>query len=159
MDIEIVLAIANLALLFWIKRYLQKKIDRIHQRYVDLGADWSRACKGVCKELEKKLEAEHIKIKLAEKMADRAFSLASSANLACMHIQRTLAVRPQFATKKQMMSNELAQKQVQETITGQETKTEVDYSDIDWMYSALDEEERKIVDNAREIAYRRKLEA
>jgi hypothetical protein len=81
--------------------------------------------------------------RMAEKFSERAFSLASSANLACMAIQRTLQVRPQYVVKNQQIANEVAQKTVMEKVGGSK-----DYSGFDWIYPILSDEDRDLLDKA-----------
>lgn len=101
------------------------------------------------KNKENGLEAKAIvKASVATKTAERAFSLASSANIACMALQRTLSVRPTWVSKQQMLKNEVAQKEVEEVIGGK--KMTGDMSDFEWLYPVLNDEERQIVDNAIE---------
>lgn len=94
-----------------------------------------------------------IKAKIAEKLADRAFSLASSANLATMHLQRILQTRPKIFKKEELILNEIAQDKVMETVGGSPN-----YAGFDWLYPILSQEERDILDNAMEHAAKYKQE-
>lgn len=58
-----------------------------------------------------KLDQAQIKAAIAEKMADRAFSMASSANLGIVALQKAL-VAPRLITKPQLINNQLAKKGV-----------------------------------------------
>lgn len=94
-----------------------------------------------------------IKAKIAEKLADRAFSLASSANLAVMHLQRILQTRPKIFKKEELVLNEIAQQKVMETVGGSPN-----YAGFDWLYPILSQEERDVLDNAMEHAAKYKAE-
>lgn len=86
-----------------------------------------------------------IKAAISAKLAERSFSLASSANLAVMAMQRTLSVRPRHLPKPQQVADAVAQKTVMEQVGGSP-----DYSGFDWMYPILNEEERDLLDKALE---------
>ena len=70
--------------------------------------------------------------------------MASSANVAIMALQRTLAVRPAHVTKKQQLINEAAQKLVTTALGG--TK---DLDNFDWMSPAYNDEEKELIDQVR----------
>ena len=104
------------------------------------------------REVRGKLDKALVQVKMAERFSERAFSLASSANLACMALQRTLQVRP-YASKQQRLANEIAQKEVKEAIGGPQSGDSLpDYSGFDWLYPVLSDEERDIVDKAIELS-------
>lgn len=75
--------------------------------------------------------------KVATKVADRAFNLASAANLGVVALQKTLAT-PRLMTKQQSRLNQLAKKSVDELFI-----TEGAY---DWMRPALSDEDLEILD-------------
>lgn len=82
--------------------------------------------------------------KIAEKTADRAFSMASSANLGVVALQQALRV-PRLMTKQQGLQNKTAKSAVNELFGG-----ELDPAKFDWLYPALNEEERDVIDKARD---------
>jgi hypothetical protein len=151
-----VMLVVNLMVLYKMEKGWKKREDRYVAEQYKIWVQYIKAFRNIEKELYGKLDSFQVKVKLAEKLADRAFSLASSANLGLVALSRTLAVRPVYASKKQMVKNELAQKQTEEAIFGVKKPEEVDYSQVDWMYAALDDEEREIVDSARQLAEARK---
>jgi len=69
------------------------------------------------KETRGKLDKIHIECKIAEKMADRAFNMASSANLGVIALQKALAV-PRLLTKEQGQRNELAKQNIDALFSG-----------------------------------------
>lgn len=79
-----------------------------------------------------------IKAKVAEKLAERSFSLASSAVVTLGMIQRTLNVRPKTDKKTKL----------QDAAIWRELTSQYG-SEADFMFAALNDEERKIVMNAR----------
>lgn len=81
---------------------------------------------------------------IAEKFAERAFSLASTANLSCMYIQKSLATRPAFVSHQKQLQNEIIQTEVQKAIGG----TTQDMAGFDWLYPCLSDEERDLIDKA-----------
>lgn len=60
-----------------------------------------------------------IKTKLAEKTADRAFNMASSANLATVALAKALQA-PRIMTKEQGQRNEIAKKQIDALFSGED---------------------------------------
>lgn len=128
----------------------QSKRNEAWSRY--LRAIWD-ADKDIIEKQERRLQAiclgrtaaVEIKASVSEKLAERAFSLASSANVALMGIQRALQTRPVQLSRRQQIGNEVGQKKVMEAVGGAGN-----YSGFDWIYPILSEEERNIVDNALE---------
>ena len=162
MDIEMglgfVLLVTNLFVLLKIERYIEKRMRGLNNFFESYFNAKYRTLSTFKKKLYGEIEQVKIKVKVSEKLSDRAFSLASSANLGLMAVQRTLVVRPAYASKKQMIKNELAQQQVTEAIVGIKKPEDIDYSEVDWMYAALDDDERELVDRAREMAEAKKID-
>lgn len=125
---------------------LKRIAHLVSTKFQDAKRDCDRSAKRAVDESRGVVQAWRVKAKVSEKLSERAFSLASSANLAIMALQRTLQTRPQYATKKQQIQNEVAQQDVMETVGGT-----TDYSGFDWMYPILDDEERELIDNARAL--------
>ena len=80
----------------------------------------------------------------AKSLAERAFNMASSSNIAIMHLQRLLQGRPP-ATATQLADNEIAKKEVMEDLGGTS-----DYAGFDWLYPILSDEEREVLDKVIE---------
>ncbi len=66
------------------------------------------------KELNGKMDKVMLSAKLADKMAERAFTLASSANVASAILQRNLSGRSRIISSQQGTKDELAKKQLRE---------------------------------------------
>lgn len=82
-----------------------------------------------------------IKSSLAEKMADRAFNMASTANLGVVALQKSLAL-PKIMTKQQTQQNQLANKEVEKLFSG--------VGGFDWLRPLLSEEELDILEKAEQ---------
>ena len=152
----LILNIATLLyLVFRISDFLQgEEINSRHR--VQMLSSFNEFCVTLEDRIYTKIKAEreqaHIKVAIASKFAERAFSMASTANVACMALQRSLQVRKVYTPKPQLIANEIAQKEVSKAVGGS-----VDYSNIDWLYPTLSEDERDIVDNAIRLAEKNKL--
>ena len=94
------------------------------------------------KDLSGKLDKMYISSKIAEKMADRAFNMASSANLGVIALQKALAV-PRLATKAQAQQNQLASKEVDKLFNTQ--------GGFDWLRPLLSDEENELLDEAEKL--------
>lgn len=86
-----------------------------------------------------------IKAAIAEKTADRAFNMASSANLGVVALQKALAV-PRLMTKQQGLQNKFAKNEVDKLFNGEGT--------FDWLRPILSDEELEIIDKAEELKER-----
>lgn len=86
-----------------------------------------------------------ISAKIAEKTADRAFNMASSANLGVVALQKALAV-PRLMTKQQGLQNKFAKNEVDKLFNGEGT--------FDWLRPILSDEELEIIDKAEELKER-----
>lgn len=93
------------------------------------------------KQLRGRLDKMYISAKIAEKMAERAFNLASTANLGVVALQKSL-VLPKLATKQQLQSNQLAKDNVDKLFSSGGT--------FDWLRPILSDEELDILDKAQE---------
>lgn len=67
-----------------------------------------------------------ITAKVAEKFAERAFTMASTANLGVIALQKTLQT-PRFMTKEQSQRNQLAKNEVEELYNGEDSNGSHDY--------------------------------
>lgn len=83
------------------------------------------------------LQKYYIVAKMAEKTADRAFNLASSANLGVIALQKSLAV-PRIMTKTQATQNRLAKQTVDELFTTGDK--------FDFLRPILSDEELNVLD-------------
>lgn len=79
----------------------------------------------------------YLSSKIAEKMAERAFNMASSANLGVVALQKSLQV-PRIATKQQTLQNQLAKDNVDKLFSSKGT--------FDWLRPILSEEELEVLD-------------
>jgi hypothetical protein len=97
------------------------------------------------KELEKTSSKLYQNTKVAKVMSERAFNLASSANLACVIISKGLQTRPRLPSKENLVANELAKKKVGDIFGG-----DID-GDLDWLRPVLSDEELKVLDALKEV--------
>jgi hypothetical protein len=74
-------------------------------------------------------------------MADRAFNMASTANLGVVALQKSLAL-PKIMTKQQAQQNQLAKEGVDKLFSG--------VGGFDWLRPLLSEEELDILDKAEQ---------
>jgi hypothetical protein len=95
----------------------------------------------VSKKLQGVISDAVIKSALAEKMADRAFNMASTANLGVVALQKSLAL-PKIMTKQQAQQNQLAKEGVDKLFSG--------VGGFDWLRPLLSEEELDILDKAEQ---------
>lgn len=101
----------------------------------------------------KKLKGEctkmYISAKIAEKVADRAFNMASSANLGVIAMQKAL-VQPRLMTKEQLQRNQLAKKQIDEIFSeGDEV--------LNMLRPVASEEELEVIDKILEDKQRKQM--
>lgn len=78
---------------------------------------------------------------VAEKLADRAFSLASTASLGVLALQKTLAVRPRIVSEDQRKRNELAKAKLDELFGNS--------GGFEWFRPILSDEELDVLDKAQ----------
>lgn len=83
-----------------------------------------------------------LEAKLAEKMADRAFNMASSANVGIAILQKALAV-PRLMTKAQGVRNEVAKNGIDKLLTTE--------GNMDWLRPILSDEENDLLDEAEAL--------
>lgn len=96
------------------------------------------------KNLAKKLgehESAIRKAAIAEKFAERAFTMASTANLGVIALQKSLAT-PKLLTKQQVQRNQLAKNEVDKLFT-----TEGEY---DFLRTILSDEDNEVLDRLEE---------
>ena len=123
------------------------ELDSYKQRIKkDIGSDWIGLRKSWEAQVYGIINKFKIKAKVSQVLAERAFNMASSSNVALMHLQRTLQVRPAYVPRKKQVENEGIQEDVMESLGGSSS-----YEGFDWLYPILNDEEREIVDNARDF--------
>ena len=96
-----------------------------------------------------KLEKAQIRASIAEKMADRAFNMASTANLGVVALQRALAV-PRLLNKAQVQSNQLAKNGVDKLFNTS--------GGFDWLKPILSDEELDILEEAEKLKNKTDME-
>jgi hypothetical protein len=89
------------------------------------------------KALNGKMDKLYVASKISEKFAERAFTMASTANLGVIALQKALQT-PKFLTKVQSQRNQLAKNEVDKLFT---TEGEFDY-----LRSILPQEEIDVLD-------------
>lgn len=87
-------------------------------------------------------ESYYRKVAIAEKMADRAFNMASTANLGVVALQKALVV-PRIMTKQQVAQNHLAKNGVDKLFTQN--------GSFDWLRPILSDEENDLLDEAEKL--------
>jgi len=90
------------------------------------------------RKLKGKLDATHVSAKIAEKFAERAFNMASSANIGIVALQKSLAT-PRIMTAQQSIQNQLAKKEVDKIFTTD--------GGFDFLRPILSDEENDILDS------------
>lgn len=91
----------------------------------------------ISKEIKGYLDKIHINCKIAEKMAERAFNMASSSTLGVVALQKSLQV-PKLATKQQVQRNQLAKNEIDKLFTTVGT--------FDYLRPILSDEENDLLD-------------
>jgi len=131
----------DLCLIFALWRFYREEPRRtvVKQKHV---YPVVREC--ISNKLKGEISGTLCKVAIAEKFAERAFSLASTANLSCMYLQKSLATRPAFVSHQKQLQNEVIQAEVQKAVGG----TTQDMAGFDWLYPCLSEEERDLIDKA-----------
>jgi len=135
--------VAIVALYIFIRLELRKhdaRHTRLAQYRVGALEALEKLARGEFKRLDGRLTQVQVKTKMAEKVADRANTLASSANIGVAILQRG------FQIKK--LPNTPLQDEKNRRVLSQLTKDNADI--VDWLEPSLTEEERKIVEFARE---------
>lgn len=87
------------------------------------------------------LAKEHIQTRIATKLAERAFNLASTANVGNAILAKTLQSRPRLKTKEQLLKNDLAQKKLDDLLGGDE---------YDFLRSVMSDEENDLLDQVKQ---------
>ena len=90
------------------------------------------------KELFGRVDKMHIRSVIAEKMAERAFNMASSANLGVLALQKALQV-PRVLNKQQGVKNQLAKNDIDKLFNNSGT--------FDYLRPILSDEENELLDN------------
>lgn len=133
----------QLAMRCWAKdidRVARLKFDDLYDKY-----------EGLQRRIEKtkgQVAKSHISAKIAEKTADRAFTLASSANLGVVALQKTLQT-PRLVNKEQAQRNQLAKNDIDKLFS-------TENGNLDWLKPILSDEDLEIVEKAEEYARKMK---
>jgi len=118
----------NLCLVFALWRISKRKPNIVLEHVIEKTSD----------KIKGKFEKTHIKAVIAEKMAERAFNLASAANLGVVALQKTLT-RPIMMTKQQGTRNELARKEIDKIFSTE--------GNFDFLRPILSDEELDVLDS------------
>jgi hypothetical protein len=86
---------------------------------------------------------------LSEKMADRAFNIANSAQLGVATISKALASRPRLRTKENLAQNEYIKKKVDEMFP------ETEDGQLEWLKAVLSDDELEALERAQELTAKR----
>ena len=97
------------------------------------------------KELFGKMDKMYIRSVLAEKLADRAFNMASSANLGVIALQKSLQV-PRILNKQQGLKNQLAKNDVDKLFSSSGT--------FDYLRPILSDEENDLLDDLEQQKFK-----
>jgi hypothetical protein len=96
--------------------------------------------------LKGKLDCLEIKAAVAEKFAERAFTMASTANLGVMALQKSLQL-PRPLTKSGLQRNQLAKNEVDKLFnTNREDDVLTTHGGFDYLRPILSQEENDILD-------------
>lgn len=155
--IELVLILVLINALFQIRkiRVYQKDVVRVHNAILRHSHFLAKVSKvllpAISEEVGKKADQDEVygrlesairKAAIAEKMAERAFNMASSANVGIVILQKSLAV-PRPLSRQQGLQNKLAKEGVDKLFTTA--------SSFDWLTPLLSDEELEIIEKAKEL--------
>lgn len=98
--------------------------------------------------LSGKVDSLIIAAKVSEKTADRAFTMASSANVASGILQRALSQRPYPLSKEQQAKDQVARKKLEDLFGNDE---------IEFLKPLLSDDELELLEEAREKMRRAEL--
>ena len=99
-------------------------------------------------EMEGKRNSATIRASVAEKMADRAFNMASSATIGVVALQKALTV-PRLLTKQQGQINQLAKDEIDELFKVKGAQ--------EWLKPLMSDEELDILEKAEAEAERQRM--
>lgn len=145
----------NLCLIFAVYRLFlaQKKlhldywdcINRANKQLNENGEYWTKLINNYGKRTDREIYGKLSKViidsKVATKMADRAFNMASSATLGVVGLQKSLAV-PRLLTKEQVTRNQLAKQEVDKLFTTP--------GSMEWLKPILSEQDLDILEKAED---------
>lgn len=119
---------------------------KLWQEIENMATHWQEKVDRYGKKASDKLEGKANQVvfhaKLAEKMADRAFNMASSANVGIAILQKALAT-PRLMTKQQGLQNEVAKNGVDKLFSRG--------GSFDYLRPILSDEENDLLDQAEEL--------
>lgn len=154
--IFILSTLINLLLIFavwrcWVLAQKQREyLWRTRNSYVEASQRWHQQLESKIWEERKKWKAEvkggftkmYISAKIAEKTAERAFNLASSANLGVIALQKSLVV-PRVITRTQATQNQLAKKTIDELFSGNDDI-------LDFLRPTATDDELEVIDKIQD---------
>lgn len=97
------------------------------------------------KKIEGKLEQAYLRAAIAEKIAERSFNMASSANLGVIALQKSLQV-PRILNRQQGLKNQLAKNDVDKLFSNQGT--------FDYLRPILSDEENELLDSLEQDKFK-----
>lgn len=113
-----------------------------HCEYLDAhNLEFNAKLNNLFNKLNGKIDKAYIETVIASKFAERAFNLASSANIGVVALQKSLAT-PRLLTKEQLTKNVLAKKEVDSLLTTQ--------GQMDWLRPILSPEDLDLLDKAED---------
>lgn len=95
--------------------------------------------------IQGKLDKMYLRSVLAEKMAERAFNMASASNLGVLALQKSLQV-PRVLNKQQGLKNQLAKNDIDKLFSGTGT--------FDYLRPILSDEENDLLDNLEQEKFK-----
>lgn len=114
--------------------FIRDRLQKLVSQYKSPRVDYSK--------INGKLEQVYRKASIAEKMGERAFNMASSANLGVIALQKSLVV-PRLLTKKQGTQNALAKKGVDDLFSTSDS--------FDYLMPILSDEQIELIEKAQEF--------
>lgn len=126
--ISILNSLINLCLIYAVWKLLRRQpkvVENVHFKFFKN------------KKLDGKLDKYFISAKIAEKFAERAFNMASAANLGVVALQKAMQ-QPRLATKQQLERNQLAKNSIDKLFTTE--------GNFDFLRPILSDEENDLLD-------------
>jgi len=120
-----------------------KSLESFNQRLSNRLQGWQVK---VEKDLQHLAHKTNRAARLSEKMADRAFNIANSANLGVATIARGLASKPRIPTKANLAQNEFVKRKAEEMFP------ETDDGQLEWLKAVLSDEELEVLETAQNLA-------
>jgi hypothetical protein len=125
-----------------LERYVKERLDV----YASAQWQWREITKNNLMHLAHKTNRA---ARISEKMADRAFNIANSAQLGVATISKALASRPRLRTKENLAQNEYIKKKVDEMFP------ETEDGQLEWLKAVLSDDELEALERAQELTAKR----